>query len=45
MVTDALKEIALPSRVVTVEVVDCPGLEIVRPASEMMVPTMVPPPP
>jgi hypothetical protein len=32
IVTDAAKASALPSKVVTVDVVDCPGLEIVRPA-------------
>jgi hypothetical protein len=45
MVTDAAKAIALPFKVVTVDEVDCPGLEMVRPACEMMVPTIVPPPP
>jgi hypothetical protein len=45
MVTDAVKASTLPLSVVTVEDVDCPGLEIVIPGWEMMVPTIVPPPP
>ena len=45
IVTDAPRARALPFNVVTVDEVDCPGLEIVRPAWEMIVPTIVPPPP
>jgi hypothetical protein len=42
IVTDAFKATTLPFIVVTAAT---PGLETVIPGEEMMVPTMVPPPP
>jgi hypothetical protein len=46
MVVDANKASALPSRIVVADVVVfCAGLESVVAAVEMMVPTIVPPPP
>jgi hypothetical protein len=43
---DAVKDIALPfNNVVAVVVVLCAGLESVSAAREMMVPSIVPPPP